>query len=90
MTPRARLLAIASLVALTATACGADGGTPEAGTATPSRASEAPSAAESPSGGSAPVVAEVLDFEAPLLGGGILDGESLAGRDVAFWFWAPW
>jgi hypothetical protein len=35
-------------------------------------------------------VAEVLDFEAPLLGGGTLDGESLAGRDVAFWFWAPW
>ena len=36
------------------------------------------------------VVPQVLDFEAPVLGGGSLRGESLAGRDVAFWFWAPW
>ena len=34
--------------------------------------------------------ADVLDFSAPRLGGGTIDGASLAGEDVAFWFWAPW
>jgi hypothetical protein len=32
----------------------------------------------------------VLDFESPTLDGGTLRGETLAGKDVAFWFWAPW
>ena len=35
-------------------------------------------------------VPSVLEFEAPLLAGGTMQGASLAGRDVAFWFWAPW
>ena len=34
--------------------------------------------------------AAVLRFTAPRLGGGTVEGEDLAGRDVAFWFWAPW
>ena len=34
-------------------------------------------------------VAEVLRFSAPIVGGGELDGSTLAGRPVAFWFWAP-
>jgi hypothetical protein len=89
MTPRARLLAIASLVALVATACGTRAGTSDAGTSTASPASAAPGASDGPTD-RAPVVAEVLDFEAPLLAGGTLRGETLAGRDVAFWFWAPW
>ena len=42
---------------------------------------------EPTSPGSAP---EVLAFEAPLLDGGTFRGEDLAGKDVAFWFWAPW
>jgi hypothetical protein len=33
---------------------------------------------------------QLLDFEAPLLDGGTFHGEDLAGKDVAFWFWAPW
>jgi hypothetical protein len=40
------------------------------------------------SAGSAPP--SVLDFDAPLLDGGTFHGASLAGKDVAFWFWAPW
>ena len=32
----------------------------------------------------------VLAFTAPLLGGGTIEGTDFAGRDVAFWFWAPW
>jgi hypothetical protein len=39
---------------------------------------------------STPPVVELLDFEAPLLGGGTFRGADLAGKDVAFWFWAPW
>jgi hypothetical protein len=35
-------------------------------------------------------VPEVLRFTAPRLSGGAIDGEDLSGRDVAFWFWAPW
>jgi hypothetical protein len=41
------------------------------------------------SGGSVEVPA-ILDFEAPLVGGGTLRGADLAGAPVAVWFWAPW
>jgi hypothetical protein len=34
-------------------------------------------------------VPESLQFSAPILGGGRLDGSSLAGRAVMLWFWAP-
>ena len=37
-----------------------------------------------------PVVPEILEFEAPLVGGGTLKGAELAGAPVAVWFWAPW
>jgi hypothetical protein len=33
---------------------------------------------------------DVLRFSAPKLGGGSVEGEDYSGRDVAFWFWAPW
>jgi len=35
-------------------------------------------------------IPEILDFEAPLVGGGTLAGAELAGAPVAVWFWAPW
>ncbi|MBI5088574.1 MAG: hypothetical protein HZB15_06860 [Actinobacteria bacterium] len=34
-------------------------------------------------------VPEALRFTAPLVGGGEFDGSVVAGRPVAFWFWAP-
>jgi len=37
----------------------------------------------------AAVVPVLLDFEAPLVGGGTIRGADLAGRDTLFWFWAP-
>ena len=43
-----------------------------------------------PSPRSTPAAAEVLRFTAPRLGGGTIEGADYAGRDVAFWFWAPW
>jgi hypothetical protein len=32
----------------------------------------------------------VLDFEARLLDGGVLQGAEYASTGVALWFWAPW
>ena len=43
---------------------------------------------DSTTSGSATVVS-VLDFAAPLVGGGTFEGADLAGRPVALWFWAP-
>lgn len=34
-------------------------------------------------------VPKVLQFTAPLVGGGELRAATLAGRPVALWFWAP-
>ena len=49
----------------------------------------APDAA-STAGEAATGTAQALDFSAPLVGGGQLEGGDLAGRDVVLWFWAPW
>jgi len=32
----------------------------------------------------------LLDFRAPKLGGGLVNGNDFAGQDLALWFWAPW
>lgn len=79
------LVALVSMSVLTVACSGSAGAgsgpgsdTPPSGTPTGSTASQAPE------------VPEVLDFEAPLLGGGTFRGAHLAGKDVAFWFWAPW
>ncbi|HQY15852.1 MAG: hypothetical protein ACH37H_16200 [Ilumatobacteraceae bacterium] len=39
--------------------------------------------------GGAEGVPAVLNFSAPLVGGGEFSGAAMAGRPVAFWFWAP-
>ncbi|WP_165977437.1 TlpA family protein disulfide reductase [Nonomuraea diastatica] len=36
------------------------------------------------------LVPTALEFSARTLGGDSFEGASLAGRPVAFWFWAPW
>jgi hypothetical protein len=40
--------------------------------------------------GSAESPTEILDFSAPRLGGGTIEGSDYAGHDLAIWFWAPW
>ena len=55
-------------------------GAPPSATAVPPSGSDA---------GSVPVP-EVLDFSAPRLGGGAVDGSDYVGQDLAIWFWAPW
>ena len=60
----------------------------------PSQTSMAPRSTPTPvepsDGDPGEQVPEVLRFTAPRLSGGAIDGEDLSGRDVAFWFWAPW
>lgn len=35
-------------------------------------------------------VFEVLNWDAPLIGGGTIDMRELAGQHVLLWFWAPY
>jgi hypothetical protein len=84
---RRSVLSVAAIV-LVAAACTGDTPGPsrtEPAATTPSRKG----ASASPTPGS-PAPAEVLGFTAPRLGGGTIEGAEFAGRDVAFWFWAPW
>jgi hypothetical protein len=60
-----------------------------------SPASDAPSsrppvaATANPSAPASDAAAELLQFSAPLVGGGTLDAATLAGTPTVFWFWAP-
>jgi len=68
---------VAVLLALTVlAACGGGGD----GSSAPAAATAQEASAAGP---------DVLRFSAPIVGGGELDGSTLAGRPVAFWFWAP-
>jgi hypothetical protein len=93
--PARTSLAAALLVTLAFIAAACSSGDAELGEARPT-AVPRPSA-PSPTGSGDPEPAEppgeipaVLGFEGPLLDGGTLDGATLADKDVAFWFWAPW
>ena len=61
-----------------------------AGTGTMSSESAVTATPGTGGGSRIPAPSEVLRFAAPLLSGGEIDGTSLAGKDVALWFWAPW
>jgi hypothetical protein len=86
-------------LAIVATAC-STGSAPRApsgdgvrsGTATPSGGPTVGDGESGGEGGRSPsqAVPQILDFSAPLVGGGTLEGADLAGAPVAFWFWAPW
>lgn len=90
----ARAVLAAALAGTSVSACGADPGQPEGSSTSATATSGIPSSSSGKpptrSAEPTPAVPEVLAFEAPLLAGGTLRGETLAGQDVAFWFWAPW
>ncbi|MGI8792515.1 MAG: hypothetical protein ACR2H3_04970 [Acidimicrobiales bacterium] len=85
--PRCRVFAAALALVATA-ACG------------PFRAQEPSAAGGDPGSPAVPVevpvpssvahAPTVLDFTAPLVGGGTFDAGSTAGTDLAVWFWSPW
>ena len=81
---RYRTVVVAGVLALGLSACGSSGDV--AGVAAPTRTAQ-PEAAAPGGGGLSPAV---LQFRAPLLTGGVLDGTTFTGKPVAFWFWAPW
>ncbi|MEV5496394.1 redoxin domain-containing protein [Nonomuraea fuscirosea] len=93
MSTRRTTAATMAMLALLAAACGTaarDEPGPAAGDTSASAASPpvSPPGPEQ-SAGEAPVPA-ALRFTAQTLDGKAFRGESLAGRPVAFWFWAPW
>ncbi|MEV0168782.1 redoxin domain-containing protein [Nonomuraea fuscirosea] len=93
MTNRRRAAAAMAMLALLAAACGA-AARDEPGPAARDTSASAASPSVSPLGpeqsaGEAPVPA-ALRFTAQTLDGKAFQGESLAGRPVVFWFWAPW
>lgn len=67
----------------------------DAPASTPPSDSTAPAAplttddATAPTPTDAVVVPDILQFSAPLVGGGTFDGAAVAGMPTAFWFWAP-
>jgi hypothetical protein len=77
---RLRLSIAVAALALFA-GCGSSETDGAASTATPAPAGDV---AAAPSG-----VPAVLDFTAPLVGGGEYSGALAAGKPTAFWFWAP-
>jgi hypothetical protein len=86
---RARGLVAGVLLAGLVAACARPGG-PPAATDDPPAATSAPTSDPTTSPSPGPAVPEILDFGAPLVGGGRLEGADYAGRELALWFWAPW
>lgn len=67
--------------ALALAACGSD----DTGSTAPASAETATDGASAASASSV-----IPAFTAPLAAGGQIELTSLEGRDVVFWFWAPW
>jgi hypothetical protein len=92
MVKRSRVWSVVFVAMLVASAC-SDGTPADRSATSPSVASLRPSA--TPTDPLAErmtpaMAAEVLDFEAPAVGGGVLRGLDYSGRDVVLWFFAPW
>jgi hypothetical protein len=94
MPDRPMLSVIAVVFSLTAVACagGATSNTATAPTSTVTTSTPGTTGPKPTKTTASPAVEvpELLDFEAPLLDGGTFRGADVAGKDVAFWFWAPW
>jgi hypothetical protein len=95
---RLRSAVIALALASVAVSC-TPGGDATSNPAAPGSTTNEPSTAPADQGSPTPgtnggqpsaAVPEVLRFTAPRLSGGTVQGASLAGSDVALWFWAPW
>ena len=86
-----RIVGIAVIVLFFAVACSSDtrDATPVPPT-TPAADSAIAEPHETTQLDSDPIgIPDELEFTATLIGGGTIDGESLVGTDVLFWFWTP-
>jgi len=81
-----------ALAAASVVGCGSgndaanEGTTERAVSAAPTQAASPTPAAPSATDAAVP---EIMNFRAPLVGGGELDSAELAGAPVVYWFWAP-
>ena len=89
--------AVGSIVILVATACGTstdrssiDSTTTVAPSVTAPSTTQAPAESSSTVERSVESRALILALAGPQLGGGTFDPQSVAGREVLLWFWAPW
>lgn len=87
-----RTAAFAAAVGLAVAACGGSDAADDTGAA-PTETEAAP---EADAGGAEPSddigtagAPALLQFTAPLVGGGELDAVQLADKPTAFWFWSP-
>ncbi|KOX16967.1 redoxin domain-containing protein [Nocardiopsis sp. NRRL B-16309] len=97
-TPVHAAVATAATAVLLLSACGApdggDGPAAPADAASPTDTAPTDAATTDTAPADAPGdgadVAAHLDFTAPAVGGGDVEGADLAGDPVVLWFWAPW
>ena len=81
-------IAAAAAAVLALAGCGApDGGDEGARGASGSPSADGGAGGSDGGSGGTPAA---LDFSAPLIGGGEIDGADLQGEPVVLWFWAPW
>ena len=93
-----RVAAFVCVAGLAGVACGGASSGDDA-VAVPAPAAEAaPAATDAPAADSVPAdagsdagaaVPALLQFTAPLIGGGEIAVDELAGKPTAFWFWSP-
>ncbi len=88
---------VGSIVILVATACGPstdrssiDSTTTVAAAVTAPPTTQASDESSSTAEQSVESRALILALAGPQLGGGTFDPQSVAGREVLLWFWAPW
>lgn len=92
-----RIAALACVAGLAGVACGGASGGDDSSAPTPAADSTPTVTEASPATGEAGVDADagaaavpaLLQFTAPLVGGGEIVGDELAGKPTAFWFWSP-
>lgn len=87
-----RIAAFACAAGLAGAACGGASGVDDSSAAAEPAPTVAPSTDSAPADASAEsgvVVPASLQFTAPLVGGGEIVGDELAGKPTAFWFWSP-
>ncbi len=84
-----RLSAFACAAALAGVACGGGGASEPGAESAPVATQSGESAGDSASEATDGSVPTLLQFTAPLVGGGEFVGDRFADKPTAFWFWAP-
>ena len=84
-----RTATAAVVLGLTVAACGGGDAADESSAPLEPVATAATTAPATAADADAGAVPALLQFSAPLVGGGSLDAATLANKPTAFWFWSP-